>query len=148
MMLEIEDPIRAADWLRTALAEKRKIMGFGHRVYKHGDSRVPTMRAAMLQMAEITEAGERWVGMYEALEKAVCDAKKIEPNLDFPAGPAYYMMGFDIALFTPIFVISRITGWTAHVIEQLDANLLIRPLSLYNGGAQRVVPGAVARLVA
>jgi citrate synthase len=141
-MLEIGDPNRAAEWLREALAEKRKIMGFGHRVYKHGDSRVPTMKAAMLRMAEITEGGERWAAMYEALEQAMWDSKQIKPNLDFPAGPAYYMMGFDIALFTPIFVISRITGWTAHVIEQLEANSLIRPLSFYDGADQRSVPVA------
>jgi 2-methylcitrate synthase len=148
MMLEIDDPNRAADWLSTALAEKRKIMGFGHRVYKHGDSRVPTMKAAMLRIAEITDGGERWVAMYDALEIAMGDAKQIKPNLDFPAGPAYYLMGFDIPMFTPIFVISRITGWTAHVIEQLDANALIRPLSLYAGAEQRPVPQAATRLIA
>lgn len=148
MMLEIEDPSRAARWLVDALAQKRKIMGFGHRVYKHGDSRVPTMREAMLQMAEITDGGGRWVEMYEALERAMWDAKQIKPNLDFPAGPSYYMMGFDIPMFTPIFVISRITGWTAHVIEQLESNSLIRPLSLYAGSAQRPVPSAADRLAA
>ncbi len=147
MMLEIDDPDRAADWLNDALAAKRKIMGFGHRVYKNGDSRVPTMKDAFLQMAEITDDGERWVRMYEELEQAMYDAKQIKPNLDFPAGPAYYLMGFDIPMFTPIFVISRITGWTAHVIEQLDANSLIRPLSLYAGEGQRPVPLGAARLV-
>ncbi|MDA8068607.1 MAG: bifunctional 2-methylcitrate synthase/citrate synthase [Actinomycetota bacterium] len=148
MMLEIGDPDTAAQWLTTALAQKRKIMGFGHRVYKHGDSRVPTMKAAMLRMAELTDGSERWVRMYEALEQAMWDAKQIKPNLDFPAGPAYYMMGFEIPLFTPIFVISRITGWTAHVIEQLEANSLIRPLSLYTGSDQRPVPQAALRLAA
>jgi citrate synthase len=123
-------------------------MGFGHRVYKHGDSRVPTMKAAMLQMAEITKDGERWAAMYEALERAMYDTKQIKPNLDFPAGPSCYMMGFDIPLFTPIFVISRITGWTAHVIEQLESNSLIRPLSFYDGSDQRAVPEAAARRVA
>jgi citrate synthase len=132
----------------TALGEKRKIMGFGHRVYKHGDSHVPTMRAAVLRMAQITDGGERWVVMYEALEGAMWESKQIKPNLDFPAGPSYYMMGFDIPVFTPIFVISRITGWTAHVIEQLETNALIRPLSLYDGADQRQVPQAAIRLVA
>jgi citrate synthase len=146
MMLEIDDPDRAADWLRGALASKRKIMGFGHRVYKDGDSRVPTMKDAFLQMAQITDGGERWVRMYEELEQAMYDAKQIKPNLDFPAGPAYYLMGFDIAMFTPIFVISRITGWTAHVIEQLASNALIRPLSLYDGPEQRSVPERAQRL--
>jgi citrate synthase len=148
MMLEIGDPDQAADWLSEALASKRKIMGFGHRVYRNGDSRVPTMKNAMLRMAEITDGGERWVEMYEAIEQAMYETKQIKPNLDFPAGPSYYMMGFDIPLFTPIFVISRITGWTAHVIEQLETNSLIRPLSLYQGADQRRVPQAAVRLVA
>ncbi|MGD9695920.1 MAG: bifunctional 2-methylcitrate synthase/citrate synthase [Thermoleophilia bacterium] len=147
MMLEIGDPAAAGDWLRDALAEKRKIMGFGHRVYKDGDSRVPTMRAAFERVAAVRD-GARWVEMYDALERAMYDAKGIRPNLDFPAGPAYYLMGFDIPMFTPIFVISRITGWTAHVIEQLQANSLIRPLSRYAGPRQRVVPAATARLLA
>jgi citrate synthase len=145
MMLEIGDPDLAADWLRDALAAKRKIMGFGHRVYKDGDSRVPTMKDALLRMAALTD-GTRWVEMYEELERTMRDANGIKPNLDFPAGPAYYLMGFEIPMFTPIFVLSRITGWTAHVIEQLEANALIRPLSLYVGPEQRAVAGA-AQLV-
>ncbi|WP_280238894.1 citrate/2-methylcitrate synthase, partial [Nocardia abscessus] len=72
-----------------------------------------------------------------ALERAMDEATGIEPNLDFPAGPAYYLMGFDIAMFTPIFVMSRITGWTAHIIEQVASNALIRPLSEYTGVPQR-----------
>jgi len=139
MMLEIDDPEQAREWLRDALAEKRKIMGFGHRVYKDGDSRVPTMKDAFVRMADLAD-GERWVQMYEALEDAMHEANGIKPNLDFPAGPAYYLIGFDIPMFTPIFVMSRITGWTAHVIEQLDSNALIRPLSHYAGNAQRRVP--------
>jgi citrate synthase len=144
MMLEIDDPLLAADWLRSALAEKRKIMGFGHRVYKDGDSRVPTMKAAFTRMASITD-GERWIRMYDELEQTMLAANGIKPNLDFPAGPAYYLMGFEISMFTPIFVISRITGWTAHVIEQLEANALIRPLSLYAGAEQRSVPAMALR---
>jgi citrate synthase len=140
MMLEIDDPARAAQWMRDALAAKKKVMGFGHRVYKHGDSRVPTMKQAFLRMAKLKH-GEKWVAMYETLEKMMVEEKGIYPNLDFPTGPAYYLMGFDIPMFTPIFVLSRITGWTAHVMEQLAANSLIRPLSAYNGPEQRkVVP--------
>jgi citrate synthase len=139
MMLEIEDPDRARPWLGEALAEKRKIMGFGHRVYRGGDSRVPTMKDALDRVAAIRR-GEVWLRMYDELERAMDEAKGIKPNLDFPAGPAYYLMGFDIPMFTPIFVIGRITGWTAHVIEQLAANSLIRPLSLYSGVPQRELP--------
>ncbi|WP_112140626.1 bifunctional 2-methylcitrate synthase/citrate synthase [Glycomyces dulcitolivorans] len=141
MMLQIGDPSLAGDWLRERLAAKEKVMGFGHRVYKDADSRVPTMKAALVDMAALT-GGDKWVRMYEELEKAMLDAKGIHPNLDFPAGPAYYLMGFDIPMFTPLFVMARITGWTAHIIEQLDANSLIRPLSAYTGPGERAVPAA------
>ena len=113
-------------------------MGFGHRVYKQGDSRVPTMKAALEQVAAAT-GGEKWLQMYEELEGVMVGDKGIHPNLDFPAGPAYYLMGFDIPMFTPIFVMSRIAGWAAHVIEQAEDNALIRPLSQYVGEAQREV---------
>mgnify|MGYP001209370965 CR=1 FL=1 len=145
MMLEIDDPSRAAGWLREQLGAKRKVMGFGHRVYKDRDSRVATMKAAFVRMAELTD-GQRWVDMYDALEEEMVSSKGIHPNLDFPAGPAYYLMGFDIPMFTPLFVMARITGWTAHIIEQGAANALIRPLSSYVGSDQRAVPGAAERL--
>ena len=139
MMLKIDDPAKAAAWLRERLANKEKVMGFGHRVYKHGDSRVPTMKAALEQVAAVT-GGQKWLDMYAELERVMVGDKGIHPNLDFPAGPAYYLMGFDIPMFTPIFVMSRITGWSAHVLEQAASNALIRPLSEYNGPAQRAVP--------
>ncbi|THV29023.1 bifunctional 2-methylcitrate synthase/citrate synthase [Glycomyces paridis] len=139
MMLEIGEPERAAEWLRERLAAKEKVMGFGHRVYKDEDSRVPTMKAALTDMAALTGGG-KWLRMYDELERAMLDAKGIHPNLDFPAGPAYHLMGFDIPMFTPLFVMSRITGWTAHVIEQRGANSLIRPLSAYTGRTPRPVP--------
>jgi citrate synthase len=97
-------------------------------------------------MATLTD-GQRWVEIYDALEQAMLAEKDIRPNLDFPAGPAYYLMGFDISMFTPLFVMARITGWTAHVIEQQAANALIRPLSSYAGAKQRRVPRAYVRLV-
>lgn len=145
MMLEIDDPARAAEWLRSQLAAKQKVMGFGHRVYKNADSRVPTMKAAFVKMAELT-GGQRWVEMYEALEQAMLAEKGIRPNVDFPVGPAYYLMGFDIPMFTALFVMARITGWTAHIIEQQAANDLIRPLGAYAGKQQREVPRPAVRL--
>jgi citrate synthase len=145
MMLEIDDPARASGWLRSQLAAKQKVMGFGHRVYKNADSRVPTMKAAFAKMAELT-GGQRWVEMYDALEQTMLAEKGIWPNVDFPIGPAYYLMGFDIPMFTPLFVMARITGWTAHIIEQQAANDLIRPLSAYAGEQQRKVPRPAARL--
>lgn len=138
MMLEVGDPDKAKEWMKKALAEKRKIMGFGHRVYKNGDSRVPTMKKYAQRMADVT-GNQKWMKMYDALAETMVEEKNIHPNLDFPAGPAYYMMGFEIDFFTPIFVMSRITGWSAHVIEQAKANRLIRPLSAYIGKGERKV---------
>lgn len=137
-MLEIGEPERAEEWLLGKLARKEKVMGFGHRVYKDGDSRVPTMRGAFLDVAAHTD-GAKWVEMYDILERTMGAATGIKPNLDFPTGPAYHLMGFDIEVFTPIFVMSRITGWTAHIIEQGESNALIRPLSAYTGVDQRRV---------
>lgn len=139
MFEEIGEPSRATAWLDDALASGRMIMGFGHRVYKHGDSRVPTMHAALEELAA-TRNATSLMELYDNLAVAMYSAKGIHPNLDYPSGPAYRLMGFDIPIFTPIFVISRITGWTAHVMEQLAANSLIRPLSAYVGEAQRSVP--------
>jgi len=137
-MIEIGDPKNARDWLGGKLARKEKIMGFGHRVYKQGDSRVATMKQALNSVAAIRD-GRRWLDMYNILEAQMFAATAILPNLDFPTGPAYYLMGFDIACFTPIFVMSRITGWTAHIMEQASSNSLIRPLSAYSGPEQRAL---------
>ena len=129
-------PARSEAWLEQALAEKRKIMGFGHRVYKKGDSRVPTMRKSMVELIEYYNRPDV-LDLYEGLEAAMTERKGILPNLDYPSGPAYHLMGFDTLTFTPIFVAARITGWTAHIMEQLQANALIRPLSAYNGVDER-----------
>ncbi len=144
MMQEIADPAKAEKWMLDALANKRKVMGFGHRVYKKGDSRVPTMKKYALKMAEVT--GEsKWMKMYESLENVMVNKKNIYPNLDFPAGPAYFMMGFEIDFFTPIFVMARTSGWSAHIMEQRANNRIIRPLSEYVGAAQRQVQPLTAR---
>ncbi len=135
---EIGTADKAEAWLEAALAEKRKIMGFGHRVYKNGDSRVPTMKAALDTLVvhfDRPDVGE----LYEALERGMTERKGILPNLDYPSGPAYNLMGFDTLTFTPLFVAARVTGWTAHVMEQLESNALIRPLSEYVGHEERHV---------
>lgn len=137
-MLEIGSADQAAEWLHGKLSRKDKVMGFGHRVYKNGDSRVPTMKAALHEVASARD-GQRWLDIYNVLESAMFAATKIKPNLDFPTGPAYYLMGFDIPSFTPLFVMSRITGWTAHIMEQAASNALIRPLSEYSGHPQRAL---------
>jgi citrate synthase len=145
MLEEIADPERAEEWLGEALASKRKIMGFGHRVYKHGDSRVPIMQDALDRL--VARAADprftRLVTLHAALRHAMLTRKGIHPNLDYPAGLAYHLMGFDTPAFTPIFVMSRITGWTAHITEQLAHNALIRPLASYDGPKQRPVPGVL-----
>jgi citrate synthase/2-methylcitrate synthase len=133
---EIGTADKAEAWLDAALAEKRKIMGFGHRVYKNGDSRVPTMKAALDTLVahfDRPDMGE----LYAALERAMTERKGILPNLDYPSGPAYNLMGFDTLTFTPLFVAARVTGWTAHIMEQLESNALIRPLSEYVGHEER-----------
>ncbi|MCV7282470.1 bifunctional 2-methylcitrate synthase/citrate synthase [Mycolicibacterium flavescens] len=135
-MLEIGSAEHAAEWLHGKLSRKEKVMGFGHRVYKNGDSRVPTMKDALVRVAAVRD-GQRWLDIYEVLERAMFATTGIKPNLDFPTGPAYYLMDFDIPMFTPLFVMSRITGWTAHIMEQAASNALIRPLSEYSGQPQR-----------
>lgn len=145
MLAEIDSADAVPQWLSGALAEKRKIMGFGHRVYKNGDSRVPTMQA-QLDALTADGSGSDLMAVYRALAAEMLVCKNIHPNLDYPSGPAYHLMGFDIPSFTPIFVMSRITGWTAHIIEQLEANTLIRPLGRYTGPAQRSVPLGATRL--
>jgi len=138
MLLEIGEPGRARDWLLRALAEKRKIMGFGHRVYKKGDSRCPTMRKYAQQMSELT-GQKQWLEICDILYSTMLEQKGIYPNLDFYSGPAYHLMGLETDLFTPIFVMARVSGWTAHIMEQLAANRLIRPLSYYTGPGERRV---------
>lgn len=139
MLIEVGEVEKAEQWMRDALVQKKKVMGFGHRVYRSGDSRVPSMKKAMHKMAEFTGT-KKWIEISDILEKVMVDEKGIYPNLDFPAGPAYYMMGFDIDFFTPLFVMSRISGWSAHVIEQAENNRIIRPLAEYVGPNQREVP--------
>ena len=136
MMEEIAIPDNAKPWLDDALADGRKVMGFGHRVYKNGDSRVPAMRAA-LDMIAAFRGGQNLLAIYEALATAMYEAKGLHPNLDYPAGPAYHLIGFDTPTFTPIFVAARLPGWTAHIAEQLTGNSLIRPLAAYDGPAER-----------
>ena len=138
MMKEIGKPEKAKAWIENALNKKKVVMGFGHRVYRTGDSRVPTMKHYMFKVAKLLKK-EKYTRMYEILEKVMLERKNIHPNVDFPCGPTYYMMGIDIDFYTPIFVMSRITGWSAHIMEQHTSNKLIRPLSKYRGAEVREV---------
>jgi len=138
MMKKIKTPNKAKSWLIDTLNKKEVVMGFGHRVYKSGDSRVPTMKKYFLKVSKLKK-DKNLYKISEIIEKEMLERKNIHPNLDFPTGPIYHLMGFDTDFFTPIFVIARITGWSAHIMEQYASNKLIRPLSKYKGSEHRKV---------
>ena len=138
MMNRIKKPENALKWINNALKNKEVVMGFGHRVYKSGDSRVPTMRNYFGKVAKLKK-DKKFEKIYDIVEKVMIKKKNIHPNVDYPTGPMYHLMGFDTDFFTPIFVISRITGWSAHIMEQHAANKLIRPLAKYKGKKHRKV---------
>ena len=138
MLKKIKTPAKAKRWIQDAIKNKKLIMGFGHRVYRNGDSRVPTMKKYYYRVAKILKE-ENLPKISQIIEDVMIAEKNIHPNVDFPTGPTYHLMGFDTDFFTPIFVISRITGWSAHIMEQHAANKLIRPLSKYSGEKHRKV---------
>ena len=134
----IKKPENALKWINYALDKKEVVMGFGHRVYKKGDSRVPTMEKYFKKVSKIKN-DKKFLKIYDIVKNVMIERKDIHPNVDFPTGPTYHLMGFDTDFFTPIFVLSRITGWSAHIMEQHAANKLIRPLSKYSGEKHRKV---------
>ena len=138
MMNKIKKPENALKWINKTLDKKEVVMGFGHRVYKKGDSRVPTMEKYFKKVSKV-KSDKKFIKIYDIVKKVMIDRKNIHPNVDYPTGPTYHLMGFDTDFFTPIFVISRITGWSAHIMEQHAANKLIRPLSKYSGPEHRKV---------
>ena len=138
MISKINSPENAKKWINRALDNKEVVMGFGHRVYKSGDSRVPTMKKYFMKVSKIKK-DKKFYKIYDIVERVMIERKNIYPNLDYPTGPTYHLMGFDTDFFTPIFVISRITGWSAHIMEQHASNKLIRPLSKYKGEKHRKV---------
>ena len=138
MMNKIKKPEKALKWINKALDNKDVVMGFGHRVYKKGDSRVPTMEKYFRKVAFLKN-DKKFIKIYDIVKNVMIERKNIHPNVDYPTGPTYHLMGFDTDFFTPIFVISRITGWSAHIMEQHAANKLIRPLSKYSGAKHRKV---------
>lgn len=140
MLDDIKTPDRAEKWMMDALANKAKIMGFGHRVYKKGDSRVPIMREIARDLGKRV-GKEDWVPICETLEATMEREKHLCANVDLYAAPVFTMLEFPPALNTPIFAASRVAGWCAHVVEQQDNNRLIRPRSLYTGPAMRPYKG-------
>src|ERR671937_457724 len=141
MLEEIRTPERAEEWLKDRLAARAKIMGFGHRVYKKGDSRVPVMREIARDLGKRT-GKEQWVPICERLEQVMDREKGLCANVDLYAAPVFWMLGFPAELNTPLFAASRVAGWCAHVTEQHDHNRLIRPRSLYVGHELRPYPGS------
>ena len=131
-------PESAEQWIRGALARKERVMGFGHRVYKTGDVRARILKAYARKAAEAT-GNLKWEQTAEIIEQVMEKEKNLLPNLDWPAGRLYHAIGLEVPLYTPIFVMSRVAGWSAHVIEQLDNNRLIRPRARYTGPAVRSV---------
>ncbi|MBA3240594.1 MAG: citrate synthase [Acidobacteria bacterium] len=132
MLLEIEKPERAEEWLREALAQKKKVMGFGHRVYRTEDPRSTWLRKFSKEMGE-ARGQTQWNAILETLREVMFREKKLYPNVDYYSGSAYYLMGIPLDLFTPIFAVSRISGWTGHILEQYANNRLIRPRAEYTG---------------
>lgn len=145
MLQELDSPDAAESWVKDRLARKQKIMGFGHRVYKKGDSRVPMMRELARQLGR-RFGQEHWVPVCERLEAVMQREKQLCANVDLYAAPVFHLLGIPSELNTPIFACSRISGWCAHVIEQHEHNRLIRPRSLYTGPAKRTFkPGSGGR---
>ncbi len=136
VLREVGTASNAEGWIRKALAEKRRIMGFGHRVYKDGDPRATYLRTLCRELAVETH-NEDMESMADTIETIVRNEKKLPPNLDWPSARLYYYMGLDVDLYTPLFVLSRVVGWSAHVVEQLDNNRLIRPRARYTGPEPR-----------
>ncbi len=136
MLEDIGKPERAEAWVKERLDRKEKIMGFGHRVYKTGDSRVPVLRELTRDIGQ--RLGQtQWVAIGEALDRVMEREKQLYANADLYAAPVFYMMGIPADLNTPLFACSRASGWSAHVIEQHDNNRLIRPRGRYVGSGDR-----------
>jgi citrate synthase len=143
MLQEIGSLEHVDAWIEEALAQKKKIMGIGHRVYKVLDPRAPHLKAMAVKLSE--QLGERkWIQMSERIAAIMKERKGLNANVDFYSATVYYSLDIPTDLFTPIFAISRMSGWTAHILEQLADNRLFRPLSQYTGPA----PGLVTKPIA
>jgi citrate synthase len=133
MLLEVKDPARAEEFLKAAFEEGRKVMGFGHRVYKKFDPRARLCKSYLKEMLRRRGGDDSLYTLCDAIERGMWAAKKIPPNLDYYAAPIFYLLGVDVPLYTPIFAASRVFGWMAHYNEQVEENKLIRPDALYVG---------------
>ncbi|MCH2135422.1 MAG: citrate synthase [Phycisphaerales bacterium] len=138
IMKAVEDGMTADEWMQDAFTTKRKLMGFGHRVYKNGDHRAGILREWGLKYAqEENPSAKKWFDLGDQVQAIMLRDKKIHPNVDYPCGMTYFAMGIPVPQYTPIFVASRVTGWCAHIMEQHANNRIIRPLATYTGEALR-----------
>lgn len=136
-LTSIDSPEQAEEWVGEQFAKKQKIMGFGHRVYKQGDPRAQLLKPLCQQLAEQT-GHEEMEAVAERIEQAVAKGKKgLPPNFDWPAGRLFYYLGLPIDLYTPMLTVSRVAGWSAHVVEQLEHNRIVRPRAAYTGPKRR-----------
>jgi len=143
MLLEIGDAKNATSYLKAALSQKKKISGFGHRVYHTEDPRATHLRQMSQNLCE-SSGNRKWFEISRVIEETMKREKDINANVDFYSATVYYTLGVPVDLFTPIFAVSRISGWTAHVLEQLENNRLIRPRAEYTGPAYPVPYAAVS----
>jgi citrate synthase len=132
MLFEIGDLSKVDSYIEDAFAKKKKIMGFGHRVYKTQDPRSPILKETARKICEMT-GNQKWFKMLERIEEIVTPAKKLPSNVDFYSSIMLYSIGIPPELFTPMFLMSRIAGYSAHFLEQISDNRLIRPRANYTG---------------
>ena len=133
MLLEVKGPARAQEFLRKSFADGRKVMGFGHRVYKEFDPRARLCKGYLKEMLRRRGGDDTLYRLCDAIEQGMWEAKRIPPNLDYYAAPIFYLLGVEVPLYTPIFAASRVFGWMAHYNEQVEENKLIRPDAVYVG---------------
>jgi 2-methylcitrate synthase/citrate synthase II len=134
----VGSPDNAEQWIKDALARKARIMGFGHRVYKTGDPRARILKEYCTALAKET-GDDRWEKIAEPIEREVTSKKNLPPNVDWPSARLYHYMGLNLDIYTPMFAMARVSGWSAHIIEQLDNNRLMRPRARYIGPPNRPV---------
>jgi len=144
LLLRFASADEARAYVQRALANKEKVMGFGHRVYRSGDHRATILEAELRKLAE-AKGGQRWMAIYDAIKQPMVAEKGIFPNVDYPCGLTYFLLDLPIDVYTPLFVASRVAGWCAHVIEQVEDDKLYRPLSRYVGEPARPVPPMATR---
>lgn len=139
MLKQFKTAEEASAWVADALARKQIVMGFGHRVYRDGDHRAVILERKLRELA-VQKGAENWMAIYDAIKTPMVEQKKIHPNVDYPCGLVYYLLDLPIDVYTPLFAAARVTGWSAHILEQARHNRIFRPISIYTGHTERPVP--------